>query len=227
MYIKTLFPRDLDYIITFNNLNKEITFIVNKINNIKVIKIDDINNINKKLTIITNNRDINAKISVSEATFFMNNLIRENKELINNLFIKYDILKCSVESFKDIKLYFNDIFVCLEDFRNMSYGFINNLINDDTNYYTNKVGDFGFLARDSKPIRLKFINLSKSYPNILEYNSTPKYNHDDPRMLSFNYMKKYKYLIDLPGHNYSTKIYSYLHCKRVVFRVKDRKLPFY
>ena len=40
-------------------------------------------------------------------------------------------------------------------------------------------------------------------------------------------MKKYKYLIDLPGHTYSTKIYSYLHCKRVVFRVKQRKQPFY
>ena len=45
-------------------------------------------------------------------------------------------------------------------------------------------------------------------------------------MITFNDMKKYKYVIDLPGHNYSTKIYSYLHCKRVVFRVKNRKMQF-
>ena len=40
-------------------------------------------------------------------------------------------------------------------------------------------------------------------------------------------MKKYKYLFDLPGHTYSTKIYSYLHCRRVVFRVKERAMDFF
>ena len=116
-------------------------------------------------------------------------------------------------------------FVCLEDFRNISYGFINSLIEDTTPYSDNKIGDFGYLCGKTKPIRLKFIELSKTY-KMLEYYSTPKYNKENPKMITFNDMKKYKYVIDLPGHNYSTKIYSYLHCKRVVFRVKKMSMHF-
>jgi ADP-heptose:LPS heptosyltransferase len=40
-------------------------------------------------------------------------------------------------------------------------------------------------------------------------------------MISFIDMKKYKYLIDLPGHTYSTKMYSFLHSKRVIFKLKN------
>ena len=40
-------------------------------------------------------------------------------------------------------------------------------------------------------------------------------------------MKKYKYLIDLPGHSYSTKMYSFLHCKRVIFKLEGNYHEFY
>lgn len=197
MYLISHFPWDINYTIDFDNENKTITFITND------VKRND------------------NKITVNEATYFMKKLIENNQDLIQNLFNKYNNLKN-----KNSQYNFYDIFVCLEDFRNMSYGFIDNLVNDNSNYIFNKIGDFGFLAGRSKPARLSFIDLSKKHPNILEYIRTPKYNPSNPKMITFNDMKKYKYLIDLPGHGYSTKIYSYLHCKRVVFRVKNRKRPF-
>ena len=148
----------------------------------------------------------------------MDKLIKDNEKLITNLFIKCVNIKKRKEK-KIIKCNCKNHFVCLEDFRNMSYGFIDSLIKDTKPYSNNKIGDFGFLAGNTKPIRLKFIELSKTH-KMLEYYSTPKYNKQDPTMITFTDMKKYKYLIDLPGHSYSTKIYSYLHCKRVIFRVK-------
>lgn len=196
VYIKTHFPFDLDYKLKF---------------------------INNKLEFITNDTKINDnKITVSEAKYFMNKFINDNKDLINLFFIKYPYIN---KKNKKIKIKCINHFVCLEDFRNISYGFINSLIEDNTPYSNNKIGDFGFLAGNSKPIRLKFIELSKTH-KMLEYYSTPKYNKEDTKIISFNDMKKYKYVIDLPGHTYSTKIYSYLHCKRVVFRVKKMKMQF-
>ena len=196
MYLISHFPCHVDYTINFDNENKIIKFTTND------IKIND------------------NKITVKDASYFMEKIIENNHNLILDLFNKHSNLKNN-NNYK-----FCDIFVCLEDFRNISYGFINNLINDNSNHTINKIGDFGYLAGKSKPARLSFIDLSNKYPNILEYIATPKYNPSDPRMITFNDMKKYKYLIDLPGHTYSTKIYSYLHCKRVVFRVKNRKRPF-
>ena len=196
IYIKTHFPKSLDYKLNFDK--QTVTFITNDIN-----KND-------------------GKVTVSEATYFMNKLIEDNQKLITELFIQYPKIKYK----KDKVVKFKDYFVCLEDFRNISYGFIDSLINDSTCYSLNKIGDFGFLCGITKPLRLKFIEMSKKHA-ILEYYSTPKYNPNNPEMIKFNAMKKYKYLIDLPGHSYSTKIYSYLHCKRVIFRVKDRSHPFY
>ena len=196
-YITTGFPFDLDYILNINNNKLE-------------FKIND-----------TTKPD--NKISVSEARYFMEKLIKDNKDGINKFFIKYpDVNKKN----KNIKILFKKHFVCLEDFRNISYGFIDSLIEDTTPYSNNKIGDFGYLCGKTKPKRLKFIELSKTH-KMLEYYSTPKYNKDDPKMISFNYMKKYKYLIDLPGHSYSTKMYSYLHCKRVIFRLKSMRVKYY
>jgi len=192
IYIKTHFPFNLDYIIFFDN------------NHLKFITNDTKQN--------------DGKIYISEATYFMNKLIEDNKDLINKLFIKYPNINKKVKNI----LLCEEHFICLEDFRNISYNFINSLIKDITPYSNNKIGDFGFLGGNTKPKRLKFIELSKTN-KMLEYYRTPKYNKNNPKMISFNDMKKYKYLIDLPGHTYSTKIYSYLHCKRVVFRVKKNK----
>ena len=181
IYIKTHFPFKLDYILSF--YNNELKFITND----------------------TKKND--NKINVSEATYFMDKIIKDNKDLINNLFIKYSNIN---KKNKKITISCQKHFVCLEDFRNISYGFINNLIKDTTPYSNNKIGDFGYLCGNTKPIRIKFIKLSKTH-KMLEYYSTPKYNKEDPKMISFNDMK----------------IYSYLHCKRVVFRVKERKMQFY
>jgi len=196
IYIKTHFPLRLDYILYIDVHKKTIQF---KVNNVGFT---------------------DGKILVSECNLFFKKLLNINKKFIDNLFVKYHNKK-RITNLQIIRCY--DCFICLEDFRNLCYGFIKNLINDDSPYKNNKIGDFGFLKGKTKPRRLHFIRLSKKHPLILEYISTHRYNKRDPTMISFIDMKKYKYLIDLPGHTYSTKIYSYLHCKRVIFRVKCRK----
>ena len=70
----------------------------------------------------------------------------------------------NIYHFKKIRnkeISFCEFFVCLEDFRNIHSGDIDLLINDNSNYKTNKLGGFGFLAGNSKPQRLDFINLEK------------------------------------------------------------------
>jgi hypothetical protein len=165
-----------------------------------------------------------GKINAFESRDFMNKFIKDNENVINDFFNKYPNINKKNKKVCKINTQFN--FVCHEDFRNIYYGFINNLIKDNKPYSNNKIGDFGFLCGNTKPIRLKFIELSKTH-KMLEYYKTPMYDKHNSKMITFNDMKKYKYLIDLPGHTYSTKIYSYLHCKRVVFRVKNRRMPFY
>jgi hypothetical protein len=157
--------------------------------------------------IIAENSD-NYKITNEEQKEFMNKLLNNTKSYMK---IK-DMINGTID--------FKNTFVCLEDFRNIHYGLIDNLINDNSQFTSNKIGSFGYLCGDTKPFRLKYIDYCKTNPMICEYISTNKYSPNDKTMLSFIDMKKFKYLIDLPGHNYSTKIYSFIHSKRVIFKVK-------
>ena len=54
---------------------------------------------------------------------------------------------------------------------------------------------------------------------MLEYLSTPIYNKNNPKMITFNDMKKYKYLID-PDIVIQQKFTHIYFAKRVIFRVK-------
>lgn len=157
-----------------------------------------------KITIYTTNND-NYKINNNEQRVFM-------ETIISNIKIKGQLHG---------SLKFKECFVSLEDVRNIHYGIIKNLINDDSRPTINKIGGFGFLCGDTKPYRLQYMDCCKKNSNILEYISTNKYSPNDPSMFTFVDMKKYRYLIDVPGHTYSTKLYSFLHSKRVIFKLKD------
>ena len=149
-----------------------------------------------------------SKISKESQTRYMSNIL-------DDLNKKYYFINSKIEN---PKISFKNTFVSLEDFRNISEGYINDLFSDDSGYDTSKIGSFGFLAGKSKPQRIKFIDACKEAPDCFEYIKTKKYNPKDPEMLSFlDIKKKFKYLIDLQGHTYSTKIYSFLHSKRVMF----------
>lgn len=148
------------------------------------------------------------KISKESQTKYMSNIL-------DDLNKKYYFISSRIEN---PVISFKDTFVSLEDFRNMSEGYINDLISDDSGYDTSKIGSFGFLAGETKPQRIKFIEVCKETPDYFEYIETKKYNPKDQKMLSFlDIKKKFKYLIDLQGHSYSTKIYSFMHSKRVMF----------
>jgi len=169
---------------------------------------------NKKTFIINCENGDTYKINEEEQYEFMNYLLNTKLKSKSYLYIK---IKDSLEG----EINFKNSFVCLEDLRNIHYGLINQLINDYSEPFINKIGSFGYLADTSKPYRLKFIEFCEKYPDNLEYISTNRYSPLDKSMLSFIDLKKYKYLIDLPGHTYSTKMYSFLHSKRVIFKLKN------
>lgn len=90
---------------------------------------------------------------------------------------------------------------------------------------TNKLGAFGFLAgagaESSKPLRLKFIELSKEFPEKFEYIATEKFSPQMNGMIDYvDYKKRFKYVIDIPGHTYLTKIYWMLFTQRPIFYAK-------
>ena len=159
---------------------------------------------NKKSFVIYVKNGDPYKITLAEQYKFMFDLLTKSKS----------------RKFIDGKILFKNCFVCLEDFRNIHCGLISNLIQDNKQPSNKKIGSFGFLCGNTKKYRLKYINYCKQYSDVLDYISTPKYSKTDPNMISFIDMKHYKYLIDLPGHTYSTKMYSFLHSKRVVFKIK-------
>ena len=116
------------------------------------------------------------------------------------------------------RLMFINSYLCLENFRDVMEGVIDKLINNNDKFESNKLGSFGYLFGKTKNCRLKFIENCKNFPDKFEYISTNRYNKDDPTMLSWvDIKRKYKYLINLPGHTYCTKIYPMLFCKRLVF----------
>ncbi len=112
--------------------------------------------------------------------------------------------------------------VCLENWRDIWDGRIQDLIEDETSdYTTERVGAFGYLAGDTKPYRLRFYELAKTHPEMFEYIETDKYSGQMSRSINLlGFKEKFKYVIDLPGHTYSTKIYWMLFLGRPVFYVE-------
>ena len=83
----------------------------------------------------------------------MEKLIKDNKEEIKNFLWNIHVNK--KKKHKNIQKHF----VCLEDFRNISYGFIDSLIEDTTPYLHTNRRFWLFMGKQTK--RLKFIELSK------------------------------------------------------------------
>jgi len=112
----------------------------------------------------------------------------------------------------------------LENFRDINNNVIKKLINNnDDSYEFAKIGGFGFVPPDKK-IRLEYIDLCEKYSGKFMFIKTPVYNKEDPRILSWiDIKKKFKYIIDLPGHSYSTKLYTLLYCKRLIFLIEGER----
>jgi hypothetical protein len=92
---------------------------------------------NNKLVITAKNND-NLKINNIEQCEFMEKLF--NKYLSAQL--HQSIISESIK-----KISFKNYFVCLEDFRNIHYGLINDIINDNTIPIINKIGSFWVFSR--------------------------------------------------------------------------------
>jgi len=121
-----------------------------------------------------------------------------------------------------LKVDFRRDSVCLENWRDIYEGRIQELIDDaSTHFETNKVGAFGFLQGTTKPGRLNFVKYAQKYPGYFKFIETEKYSKDMKGYLSLlDYKRKFKYIIDLPGHTYSTKSYWMLFLKRPMFYVE-------
>ena len=115
--------------------------------------------------------------------------------------------------------------VSLENWRDIHNGRISRLIADDeVEYESEKIGAFGFLMGTTKPGRLEYIDMTSKCPDKFEFIETEKYS---PNMKSFlsllDFKRRFKYVIDLPGHTYSTKSYWMLFLKRPMFYVEPNQ----
>ncbi|MEO1397666.1 MAG: glycosyl transferase family 90 [Pseudomonadota bacterium] len=112
--------------------------------------------------------------------------------------------------------------VCLENWRDICEGRIDDLIADQNDAYEcNRVGAFGFLKGGTKPDRLAFVEWAETHPERFEFIATQKYTKGTSGFLSLlDYKRKFKYVIDLPGHSYSTKSYWMLFLGRPLFYVQ-------
>jgi hypothetical protein len=115
--------------------------------------------------------------------------------------------------------------VSLENWRDIHNGRIDQLIADnDDEYESEKIGAFGYLYGTTKPERLKYIDMTNNSPEKFEFIETEKYSPKMKNYLSLlDYKRKFKYVIDLPGHTYSTKSYWMLFLKRPVFYVEPNQ----
>ena len=156
---------------------------------------------------------------------------------INNI----EILHYFSELIKDIdpKNLKKEAFICcqkdfiwLENIRDTFCGRIDEMIKDKRGSVKNKIGAFGDIVDKNKPIRGLYWKVCQERPNICEMNVTKaggikltNYEFDQDNSLFMNPidLKQYKYIIDLPGHCYSTKIFWKLFLKRVVFYVPNSK----
>jgi hypothetical protein len=166
----------------------------------------------KNLKIFSINND-NYKITDEEQTKYLENIL-----------FNIDLKKYFIKENKSIRFY--DFFISLENLRDITENIINTLIEDNSTIYEhNKIGGFGFIpGYHPKPFRTNFIKLTEKHPDKLIYIETKKYNKNDPSLLSWiNIKRKFKYIIDLPGHTYSTKLYTLLFCKRLIFLVGEKR----
>lgn len=114
--------------------------------------------------------------------------------------------------------------VCLESWRDIQEGRISELIEDSHfGYERSKIGAFGFLAGNTKPERRIFYEMARDKPDYFEFIATEKYSKEMDGFISLiEYKKRFKYIIDLPGHAFSTKSYWMLFMRRPLFYVRPK-----
>jgi len=121
---------------------------------------------------------------------------------------------------QDFCINLHDHYFCAETIRDIYSNIISNLLNDYSVPYSNNIVSFGHLARETKPQRLKYIDMCNIFTE-LTYISTKNYNIYDLDCGDFTNIlalkKQFKYFIDLKGHSYSTKTYQLLASQRVYF----------
>lgn len=146
------------------------------------------------------------------------------KEKLNEYFEEiFGLININKFNLKKRTINFKNSFICIESFRDVMDGIIDKIINDNSDYESNKLGSFGFLLGRTKPCRVNFIKYSKKYPENYQYLSTTMYTVDNKDMYSWiDIKKKFKYFINLPGHTYCTKIYTMLFCKRLIFYIEPK-----
>lgn len=114
--------------------------------------------------------------------------------------------------------------VSMSSWRDIFDGRIQELIDDhETGFESSQLGTFGYLKGETKPVRLKFIQLANEHPDKLSYIETGKFTKDkaDGNFLTLLDLKRrFKYVIDLPGHGTSTKSYWMAFLKRPMFYIE-------
>ncbi len=128
---------------------------------------------------------------------------------------------------KNASINLHQHYFCTETIRDIYSGIISDLQADSSKWDANSVVSFGYLAGNSKPQRIKYIEMCESFPQ-LKYISTEKFNRYCKKSKGFTSVlelkKRHKYFIDLEGHSYSTKSYQFLASKRVYFSSRHNEV---
>lgn len=114
--------------------------------------------------------------------------------------------------------------VPLENWRDIWTGRIEELIADESAPETPRMGSFGALEGNSKPGRRGFIRAAREDPDRFEYVETDKFSPSGMArsVTLIEFKRRFRYVIDLPGHTYSTKLYWMLFTRRPIFLVPPR-----
>ena len=183
----------------------------------------------RDFTVFINN-DINGEFKIS-----WSNPEPVGRQKINNIEMLYyfgQLLKDADPDKlkKNSEICFLKDFIWMENIRDIFCGRINELIDNNNPFSVNAIGAFGDVNDPNKPIRGSYWELCKKNPTILEMNITRaggikknNYSFDEgnPKFMSLLDLKKYKYILDLPGHSYSTKIFWKLFMKRPIFYIAN------
>ena len=161
---------------------------------------------------VINNSDT-TKISCDAIETFLNDFLNKEISIGNEAKLR-----------QNYQFSLKDFSISLFNWRDLLCGRVDEIIADTENYESNKLGAFGFLAGKghvaAKPVRLKFIELAKLYPEKFEYLETDKFGPQMENQVTYtDYKNRYKYIIDLPGHHFLTKLYWMLFTRRTLFYV--------
>jgi len=154
--------------------------------------------------------------------FNINNVSLFVTDLLTRL-NKYNIVR-RLKPRTRVTIDLHDIYFPIETICDIYSGLVGEISHKHSVPTTNKVVGFGSIERPgSKPQREEYNHMTLD-SHVFDYLETKIYNAATPEKYYDirDLIKKYKYFIDLKGHTYSTKAYTFIASNRVTLKCKHQ-----